>query len=261
MPDRLFDLPGSLNLRDFGGHATRDGRCVRRGRLLRSGGLKNLSTGAVESLRRLPVHTICDLRRTEERALHPNPSFGPGCRVFEWATSTETSPLRDRQFVEAASMDVARTAMVGMYARLPYLLQPRLRGAFDAIVHAGEGATIIHCAAGKDRTGVAVALVLESLGVPRETIMDDYLQTNTAVDLEARLHERNAAGAGLATTASPILALPDVARRAVLEAHPTYLQAAYDAIEARDGSVARYLERELNVDASMLTELRSRLLE
>ena len=59
--------------------------------------------------------------------------------------------------------------MVGMYRRIPYVLQPRLTGTFAALAQVAEGGIVIHCSAGKDRTGVAAALVLEALGVPRET--------------------------------------------------------------------------------------------
>ncbi len=78
-------------------------------------------------------------------------------------------------------------AMLTMYERLPFGLQPRLAGVFAALDHAAPGAAIVHCTAGKDRTGVAVALVLESLGVRREAIVEDYTLTNTAVDLRSQL--------------------------------------------------------------------------
>lgn len=257
---RVFDLPGSCNLRDFGGYDTTDGRRVRAGRLLRSGVLHKLTPAAVAELRAMDVRAVCDLRRAEERRLHPNPVFGDACRTFEWDSAVESSPIRERSFAESPSLEDARRAMVGMYERLPYLLQPRLAGAFAAIAHAGEGAALIHCSAGKDRTGVAVALVLEVLGVPRETIVADYVYTNEATDLAAQLLGDGAPGAGLAATAAPILALPTLARTAVLEAHPSYLAAAFAAIDARHGSVERYLREELQLDAALPAELRRRLL-
>jgi protein-tyrosine phosphatase len=257
---RVLDLPGSCNLRDFGGYDAADGRVVRRGRLLRSGVLHKLAPTSVEALRDMGVRAVCDLRRTEERRLHPNPQFGEACRAFEWDTTVESSPIRNRDFAESPSIEAARAAMVRMYERLPFVLQPRLAGAFQAIAHAGDGATIIHCAAGKDRTGVAVALVLEALGVPREAIVADYAYTNEAVDLAAQLLGEGAHGAGLAVTAAPLLALQPCARLAVLDAHPTYIAAAFASIEARHGSVDRYLVDELELDVALLDELRRRLL-
>jgi protein-tyrosine phosphatase len=181
--------------------------------------------------------------------------------MFEWETAVETSPIRDSGFVASTTLESARAAMVQMYERLPFVLKPRLVGAFHAIVHAGEGATIIHCTAGKDRTGVAVALVLDTLGVPRETIVADYLYTNEAVDLGARLLGEGIHGAGVAATDEPIRALRDHARAAVLEAHPTYLAATFAAVESRHGSIERYLREELQLEPELLEELRRRLLE
>lgn len=258
---RVLDLTGSCNLRDFGGYATRQGPRVRRGRLFRSGVLNRLAPEAVHVLRTLPLRAVCDLRRSEERRLHPNPDFGPGVRTFEWESTAETSPIRDRRFAESASIEEARTAMVAMYRRIPFLLQERLAGVFEALAHAADGAIVVHCSAGKDRTGVAVALVLEALAVPRETVVADYVLTNTAVDLRRQLLGGDAIGVGMSATADPILALPPLARDAVLDAHPTYVLAALEAIETRHGSLERYLHDELSVDASLLARVRTNLVE
>jgi protein-tyrosine phosphatase len=150
--------------------------------------------------------------------------------------------------------------MLTMYERLPFGLQPRLAGVFAALDHATPGATIVHCTAGKDRTGVAVALVLESLGVRREAIVEDYTLTNTAADLRSQLLGRNGTGAGLAATAEPILALSAVAQDAMLAARPEYILASLGAIEARHGSVRRYLLDELALESALLARLRERLL-
>jgi protein-tyrosine phosphatase len=261
MPRSLvLDLPGSCNLRDYGGHGTRDGRRVREGRLLRSGVLHRLTPDALVALEALPLRTVCDLRRTEERRHHPNPQFGDRVRTFEWESSTESSPIRERRFAESVNAEAARAAMDAMYARIPFLLQPRLAGVFIAIANADEGASLVHCSAGKDRTGVAVGLVLDALGVPRETVMADYAHTNEAVDLRRQLLGRGDEGVGIAATAAPILALPEFARAAVLDAHPRYLAAAFAAIESRHGTVERYLIEELNLEPALLDELRGRLL-
>lgn len=258
---RVLDLPGSCNLRDFGGYATSDGHRVRSGRLYRSGALSRLTPAAVAALHELGVRAVCDLRRTEERRLHPNPSLGVRCRAFEWETATEISPIRDRGFAESPTVETARAAMIEMYEHLPFRLQPRLAGAFAAILHAGEGATLVHCAAGKDRTGVAVALVLSALGVPRESIVADYVYTNSAVDLEALFCSmRTDEDTGPATDASAIRALSPVARRAVLDAHPSYLAATFASIETRHGSVERYLAEELALGPGVLSDLRRALL-
>jgi protein-tyrosine phosphatase len=223
--------------------------------------MSGLQPAAVDEVRSLDIRVVCDLRRTDERQRHPNPEFGPGVRQFQWDTSVETSPIRSPEFARSATVGAARAAMVAMYERIPYVLQPRLAGTFDALAQAGEGGFLVHCSAGKDRTGVAVALVLEVLGVPRELVVADYVLTNDAVDLAAHLLGAGGTGAGLAATSEPILALPPVARSAVLDAHESYILASLDAIEARHGSVEDYLRDELGVGAGLLDNLRARFLE
>lgn len=261
LPTRLLPLEGACNFRDFGGYPTTAGRPVRWRRLFRSGVMTRLQPGAIAAMRDLDIRAVCDLRRTDERQRHPNPSFGPGVRQFEWDTLVETSPIRKPEFARSASIDEARAAMVGMYERIPYVLQPRLAGTFTALAQVEEGGFVVHCSAGKDRTGVAVALVLEVLGVPRDVVVADYVLTNEAVDLEAQLLGTGGSGVGLAETSAPILALPPIARTAVLDAHESYIRASLETIEARHGSVQAYLRDELGLPPELPDLLRARFVE
>jgi len=260
-PTRILPLVGACNFRDFGGYAAADGRCVRWRRLFRSGVMTRLQPESIDEFRKMDIRAVCDLRRTDERQRNPNPGFGPGVRQFEWDTSVETSPIRRPEFARSATIEEARAAMVGMYERIPYVLQPRLAGTFAALVQVEQGGFVVHCSAGKDRTGVAVALVLEALGVPRESVVADYVLTNDAVDLAAQWLGAGSTGIGLAETSEPIMALPPVARSAVLDAHESYIVASLEAIEARNGSVEDYLRDELGVGTQLLEALRARLLE
>jgi protein-tyrosine phosphatase len=260
--DRVVDLAGSCNFRDFGDYATCDGRRVRRGRLYRSGVLNRLTPTAVEQVRRLHVRAVCDLRRTEERQLHPNPDFGATVRSYQWDTQVEVSPIRDRRFIESTTASAAHAAMLAMYQRMPFVLQPRLAGMYAAAGQlAGDAALVVHCSAGKDRTGLAAALLLATLGVPRATILEDYALTETVVDLRAHLLGAGSSGAGLAATATPLLALPAHALDAVLAAHPAYIAASFAAIEERCGSVERYVTDELGVTQAALQHLRQAFLD
>jgi protein-tyrosine phosphatase len=259
-PARVLPLVGGCNFRDCGGYETADGARVRWGRLYRSGLLARLSAAAAAQVQALGIRAVCDLRRTTERALHPNPSFGAEVHRFEWDSEQESSPIRDQAFANSTDAAAVQAAMLTMYERLPFGLQPRLAGVFAALDHAAPGAAIVHCTAGKDRTGVAVALVLESLGVRRDEVVEDYTLTNTAVDLRSQLLGRDGSGAGLAATAEPILALSAMAQEAMLAARPEYILASLNAIEARHGSVRQYLLDELALEPAMLERLRERLL-
>jgi protein-tyrosine phosphatase len=259
-PARVLPLVGGCNFRDCGGYETADGARVRWGRLYRSGLLARLSAAAAAQVQALGIRAVCDLRRTTERALHPNPSFGAEVHRFEWDSEQESSPIRDQAFANSTDAAAVQAAMLTMYERLPFGLQPRLAGVFAALDHAAPGAAIVHCTAGKDRTGVAVALVLESLGVRRDEVVEDYTLTNTAVDLRSQLLGRDGSGAGLAATAEPILALSAMAQEAMLAARPEYILASLNAIDARHGSVRQYLLDELALEPAMLERLRERLL-
>jgi protein-tyrosine phosphatase len=223
--------------------------------------MHGLEPDAAAAIAARDLRAVCDLRRNAERERHPNPDFGPAVRRFEWDTALESSPIRDREFAGTAAAEFAHATMVRMYQQMPFRLQPRFAGVFEALAHAGDGATIVHCTAGKDRTGVAIALVLSALDVPRDTIIADYVLTNKAVDLRARLVQQPATGAGLAASADPLLALTPTALDAVLAARPDYLLASLDAIEARHGSVRAYVRDELAVPESAIERLRDTLLE
>jgi protein-tyrosine phosphatase len=118
---------------------------------------------------------------------------------------------------------------------------------FDRLLHSDK-AVIVNCTAGKDRTGLATALVLSALGVPRDTIMQDYLLSNSALDMDRLL-----ADAGLN-------ALPADAIKPLLDVEPAYLDAAFEQIDKDYGSVENYLKRELGVDRAAIQRLRQRML-
>ena len=259
---RIVPLEGGCNFRDFGGYATGDGRTVRWGRLYRSGVLSRLTDGDVAVVRELGPRMVCDLRRTDERRNHPTPSFGPDVEQLCWEGTAEVSPIRNVEFSRSGTRREAQQSMIGMYERLPFVLRTRLAGVFASLQRLGDdGAVIVHCSAGKDRTGIAAALVLAALGVPRETIVEDYVLTNESVDLRGQLFSKDGAGVGLAATAEPILALSPAARDAVLAADPDYIAAGLDAIDARCGSIAAYLQAELGVGPEVIAFLRGTLLD
>jgi protein-tyrosine phosphatase len=257
---RTLPLQGGCNFRDFGGYPALDGATVRWGRLYRSGILSRLTPDDVGAVSALGVRVICDLRRAEERARHPNPDFGAHVARLQWETGQETSPLRAASFAHSASRAEAHAAMLTMYMRLPFVLQPRIAGAFAGLQDCGDGAYIVHCAAGKDRTGIVAALILSALGVSRELVVEDYVLTNTAVDLRQQLLGQAGTGIGIAATAEPLLALSDSARAAILAAEPDYILASIESIESRHGSIAKYLETALGVDAAAVARLRDSLL-
>lgn len=252
---RLVPLEGAVNLRDFGGYATEDGRVVRRRQLFRSGSLAHLSAEARHRFSALNVRLICDLRRPEEQAEEPTPfastelrrleiPIDPGSAVtMRQRMADARLALQDRiDFMVAINRELARDHAAD-YARM-----------FEALLELDDGAFLVHCAAGKDRTGFACALILHALGVPEQTVLEDYLLTNEHLNIDERLRR-------LAERYEPH-GMPDrESLMALAGVRPEYLRGAYEAIEAEFEGVEHYIERAVGLDAAARELLRSRLLE
>jgi protein-tyrosine phosphatase len=246
-----FSLAQEINLRDLGGPPTRDGRRVRIGRIYRSAALTAFGPGLGSRLRELGIRTVVDLRHNLERAAHPSPWEEIGSSHYWYydhdaARGDLNSWLRGGHG-SAASL---REAMLQTYRALPYSQVEAHRYLFNALID-GRTPLLFNCSAGKDRTGVAAAIVLAALGVKEDAIITDYLQT-AAFDLAAsRVFRREK---------------PTPPERAAILAplfatDPAYLAAMFESIEARAGSLKGYLHNTLDIDDARLTALRDQLLE
>ena len=135
---------------------------------------------------------------------------------------------------------------------LPFEQAPAHQELFTRLA-AGEVPLVFNCSAGKDRAGTAAALILSALGVPRETVVEDYVLTNRVVDLE-RIFMATAHRSALMDQASGIVS-------AVLRADPAYLHAALDAVEEKHGTVAAYVRDALGITEEASSAIRRSLLE
>jgi protein-tyrosine phosphatase len=126
---------------------------------------------------------------------------------------------------------------------------------FEGLLNLPRGAFLVHCSAGKDRTGVASALILHALGVSRASVMGDYMLTNQVIDYDGYVLPR------LVARYEPDV-LPDKELvMALAGVHETYLQSAYAAIDAQFEDVEGYLQEALGLHADARAELRARYLE
>jgi len=116
---------------------------------------------------------------------------------------------------------------------------------FDCI-STGSVPVVVHCAAGKDRTGVAIAVLLRAIDVSQQTAIEDYLLTNEAGDFEQFLRSRHDTQLGLTDIHHPLLSMPDDIRRVLFMAHADFLQAAFDSIDAL-GGLDQYLEKTVRI--------------
>jgi protein-tyrosine phosphatase len=254
MHDRLVPFDRILNFRDFGGWDTADGGKVKRGKLYRSASFHDATDADIAKLDGMDLRFLVDLRRPEERAHEPSRWANESCRVIfneEGAGGTSLPPHLVALLQSDLTPDATRAYMLSLYREIPY--DPRLVRLFrDWFSELGQGgAGVVHCAAGKDRTGIICALTLMTLGVDEEAVFADYEFTNQAVDIEkrmpkiqARMEER------LARKLDPAALKP------MLGVEVDYLRAALDAISARSGSVDAYLSDVLGVGAAQRKRLR-----
>jgi protein-tyrosine phosphatase len=238
-PDRLVDLERVFNFRDFGGYDTPDGR-IARGKLYRSAHFHEASDADVAHLDALGVRFIVDLRRSDERSGEPNRWPGEGVRTIssdEGVTSAFPPHLQALLQSDLSPASVAEY-MHSLYRE--FASQPRhiqLYSDWFRELAEGAGAGVIHCAAGKDRTGLGCALTLHALGVDEEAIFADYEYTNTAMNIDARLPKIQARmEERLARKLDP------EALRPMLSVDPAYLHAAFASIDEQYGSRDAYLE-------------------
>ncbi len=257
MSDRLHAFEAIDNFRDYGDYATTAGRRVRPGRLFRSAHHARASAADLERLAALDIGAVVDLRRPGERRDQPaRPAGGGSGRGIEGGVDDRGEapprPIRETQDLTPAS---GRRFMQDTYRRLPF--DPAHRDVFSRYFQAladQDRPVLIHCAAGKDRTGFLAALTHHLLGVSRDDMVEDYLLTNAAVDLAGRapsiarqLHKMTGRVAA------------DDAVVAFLGVEAAYLDAALAEVEARHGSVEAYLRDALGVDAARRDRIVERL--
>lgn len=250
-----------LNLRDLGGLATTDGRTVAMGKVFRSGQLVDLPEEQIAVVHGLGVRKVLDLRSSHERAAVPGLQL-PGAEhvwldVLGDAHATGPTRLGEvlRRPVEASALlGAGRADEIFCAAYRDMVSSPLARAAYGRLLRVlldpGAGPVLFHCAAGKDRTGWAAALVLSALGVPSDAILADYLETNDGF---------LASYTSFVSTWAEKGGDPEVLL-AVMSARPAYLLAALDETHSSYGGIEGYLVDGLGMGADVVERLRDRLL-
>lgn len=246
------------NFRDFGGYAA-GSRRVKGGVLYRSAHHANASDADVRQLAALDLRVIVDLRRRLEREQEPSRRWnGFDAAVIETDVEGE-APIEWPTFLSHADLTETsfREDMLSFYATAPLgARQIDIFRRYFCALAAANGPMLVHCAAGKDRTGIVCALTQHVLGVHPDDIVFEYLLTNDEARIEARIpvvRELIFGHTGRLPTISAV--------RAAITVVPAYLARAFQTMSVECGSVDAYLERVLGVDETMRESLRSRLLD
>ncbi|NIB41805.1 tyrosine-protein phosphatase [Pseudomaricurvus alkylphenolicus] len=249
-PSRVVPLEGGVNFRDLGGYKTEDGREVRWRKLFRCGHLGDLTSRDIDALAHLDVSQVHDFRRREEQERTPSQALR--ATVYADYEMFVGSMSKFWEFITThqLSAETAHDLVVGSYRECIDDVAPHYRRLFTSLVQNRERASLFHCSAGKDRTGIAAALILSALGVSREVVVEDYMLTREHFDSERLLgvveqHLRNA----------------EIKHweRSWLEpycgVHQDNIEAFFEGVDSRYGSVGGYLRDALGLNGADLEML------
>lgn len=240
---RLLTVTGAHNVRDLGGYPVRGGGETQWRRVFRSAGLSQLDRDGIEVLRGHRVTTLVDLRTPIEVEEQPN-VFGPDDGI----TSHNVSLFGALAPIHTLTADGQPFDMPARYCQALDLCQDRIRTVLAAIADAPEGAVIFHCTAGKDRTGVIAALLLENAGVERDAVIEDYAITaELAKPMLALMRERALARGTAPATVEQVLATK-----------PETMAAVLDHLDTAHGGIAAYLPA-IGLSEAQIGRLRARL--
>ncbi|ATQ40947.1 tyrosine-protein phosphatase [Caulobacter mirabilis] len=254
---RKLAFDGIENFRDFGDYAAGSKR-LKQGVLYRSAHQAEASDADLESMRALGLTVIVDLRRPNERRRSPSRRWqGFAAEVIENDVGDEhDDPWHDFLRTSDLSAQAFHDYMVDYYREAPFVgRHVDLYSRYFQALARTDGAVLIHCAAGKDRTGILAALTHHLAGVHEDDIVSDYLLTNDPQRFERRIPLMRAVikeNTGRETSDEALIAALGVETR--------YLETAFAAIHAEHPSLDDYMEKVLGVDAAARAVIEAKIL-
>jgi protein-tyrosine phosphatase len=244
VPARHLNLIGASNFRDLGGYQTRDGRTVRWRQIFRSNHLGHLTEQDIAVVRALGVRSAFDFRGVAERA----DALCGMADVVVHSLPVEPTVVAALRAIVASGRQLSKAdaveVMQDSYRGYVQDNTQRYRTLFAHLLE-DRAPLVIHCTAGKDRTGFACALILHALGVPDGAIADDYLLTN-------QFYKRDP---------SASTDLPDDVKQVLGSVQAAFLAAAFDAIDADYGSLDGYFRDGLGLGQAEREALEGRYLQ
>jgi protein-tyrosine phosphatase len=246
--DRRVPFEGVTNFRDLGGYATGSGARTRWGAVFRAEALHGLSDSDRELYHQLGMRTVYDLRSEMEREARPGPFPSEWVEVMGRPRDSDvTSPLAGR-----VTLDDGEQVLGDLYVGLIEHSAMKIGGLLTGLTVEGALPAVFHCHAGKDRTGVVAALLLEALGVPRGTVLDDY-------ELTSRYRTRAQQDPTYRRLVEEYSLTPEAAA-GVLNTPRWAMERALRTLDERHGGIDQYLTGPAAMPAAGVEALRSRLL-
>ncbi|MDQ8706227.1 tyrosine-protein phosphatase [Streptomyces sp. LHD-70] len=261
VPSTEPELAGVRNFRDLGGLPTVDGRRVRAGRLFRSGHLAHATAADADFLTTLGLHTIFDFRNAADQKLEGQDVALPGVRNVNLPLTDPADGAEFWQMVREGDIEQLRgllsegKAAGRMISSYRTIIKERT-AEHSRVLHAMADDSVpalMHCAAGKDRAGLSIAVTLLAVGVERPAIEEDYLQSNAA-HRRYKVHRSSTSADAMSPEVMELLS-------PLFDARAEYLAEAFTTIEETWGTVDRYLEEGLKVTPQVRERLRANLLD
>ncbi|MFB6671268.1 tyrosine-protein phosphatase [Streptomyces sp. NPDC056390] len=261
VPSTEPELAGVRNFRDVGGLPTVDGRRVKQGVLFRSGHLAHATDEDAAFLSSLGLHTIFDFRNAADQRLEGPDVTLPGVRNVNLPLTDPADGAEFWQMVRDGNLDDLRAALAEgqaanrMITSYRSIITERTAEHGQVLHSLAEDSVpaLMHCAAGKDRAGLSIAVTLLAVGVERDAIEADYLESN-ATHRRYKVHRSSASKDAMSPEVMELLS-------PLFDARATYLAAAFEQVAQTWGSTDRYLEEGLKLTAAQRERLRERLLD
>ncbi|WP_269621253.1 tyrosine-protein phosphatase [Zhongshania sp. BJYM1] len=256
-PDLLGSAP---NFRDLGGITTKSGLQLRHGVIYRSEVLDRLFSEDLKKFHAIGIGAVCDLRHGKERETRrimwprDTPPLSLGQPPSEGLEAVQSNTLLKRLNADDFEAEEAMQVLRKAYRRMPTTLAPNLA---DVLAHLAEGdgsPMLIHCTSGKDRSGFVCAMVLLSLDVPWQTIVNDHMESKRRYPL-TKIERALAAALTSRLPPGRMAQLVDLAT-----VHPSYLEASIEEIEHQHGGANNYLKDMAGLTDTRRAALQRRLL-
>lgn len=247
---REVKLQGAINFRDIGGYKTKDGKSLKWGKIFRSAEINRLTPADLEKLEALKIHYVLDFRGPAEVAAGADKIPNTAIRISLPAGSEEVGD-RSKMFKSMATATIGDSIMLPFYSNIE-AFPKRYKPMFEALINnSNDSALVYHCTAGKDRTGIATALILYALGVDEQTIMKDYMATN---------YYRKSDNGRMRKMLMDNYHMNEQVVDDVLGVKEIYLKTTFESIKKKYGSIENFLSTEMGLNKSELKKLKHKYL-